>query len=156
MAKKLCTTTNTYINVSNRHTCTLSPPFGVILPDAGLAPTERPQHVGMRSHIQVYPGMHPHILGYPNVWECIPVHLGTQLYGDAFPHTGGTLVYGNTFITSALGCTPIFGNTQTSRCTMISWNCENFQSPTSGCTPISSCALISGYFLPGLAPTGGP
>ena len=34
-----------------------------------------------------YTGMHAHILGYPGIWECIPIH-GVPVFGNAFPCIG--------------------------------------------------------------------
>jgi hypothetical protein len=30
-------------------------------------------------------GMHPHIIGHPNIWGCILIYWDTPVYGDASP-----------------------------------------------------------------------
>ena len=32
--------------------------------------------------------MHPHIMGYPGICECIPIYWGTPVYGNASPYIG--------------------------------------------------------------------
>ena len=62
--------------------------------------------MGMHFHLLGYPrmsphagvpqymGMHPHVLWYISLWECIsvyqgsPIYLGTPVYENAFPYTG--------------------------------------------------------------------
>jgi hypothetical protein len=60
----------------------------------------------MCSHIPGYPNMYVyvyiyiyiyiyiHMLGYPSIWECVPIYRGTPVYGNVFPVYRDSHVHG--------------------------------------------------------------
>jgi hypothetical protein len=56
-------------------------------------------YIYIYTHLLGYPGICEHIpqLGHPNKSGCIPIYLGTPVYGNTFPYTGVPRYMGNTF-----------------------------------------------------------
>jgi hypothetical protein len=44
-----------------------------------------------------YMGVHPHIVGHPSIWECIPIYSDTPSIWGCIPTYWDTLMYGDTF-----------------------------------------------------------